>query len=96
MKLDSNGYLHPNLFGVEDGECYLCGVMGNTHRHEPLRASNRQKSKELGLWMPLCPPCHRQVHANRKLELRLKQEAQKLYQNNYGDDFLNRFGKNYL
>lgn len=96
MSIDRNGYLHPNLFGSEDGECYVCGVMGMCNRHEPLRGPDRQKSKHLGLWFHCCPPCHRRIHSNRQLELKYKQEAQRLYQEHYGDDFLNVFGKNYL
>ena len=96
MKLDSNGYMHPNLFGSEDGECYICKTVGPTARHEIFGASNRQKSKRLGEWISVCPRCHEMAHRDSTLRRKLQQEGQRRYQEVYGDDFLAIWGRNYL
>ena len=50
-----------------------------------------------GLWINVCPECHRKIHANQLDYLWLKEAAQRLYEAEYGhDDWMWRYGKNYL
>lgn len=91
--------------------CYVCGKRGDTQLHEVFYGqSNRSKSKEDGMVVPLCYTCHHGsnfgVHFNKELDLRLKQQAEKIWIDNYTDKelnyndrinlFIKRFGKNYL
>ena len=97
--MDRNGY-NDSIFDTEYGVCYMCGAYGDTARHEVFGASNRSKSKEYGLWVNLCASCHMysplSVHRNAKMRLKLQQEGQRLYQEKVGDDFMQKFGRNYL
>lgn len=86
--------------------CYLCGreKCGGEYialeRHHVMNGNpNRKKAEQYGLWVYLCPPCHRKVHAEFALRYHLKQTAQREAMKTYGwnfDDFRRIFGKNYL
>ena len=92
--MDRNGY-NPSLFDTEQGQCYLCKRFGDTARHEVYGASSRRYSKALGMWVNLCPTCHRIEHAENNEEL--KKEGQRLFEREYGHQrFIGVFGRNYL
>ncbi len=77
---NKNGY-NPSLFETEDGTCYLCGTVTDTARHEVFHGPNRQNSKAHGMWLCLCPECHRKVHREDNGEyLFLKEAAQELWE----------------
>lgn len=101
VELDKNGYA-PSIIQVDTSYCYLCGRRDRKlDRHEVWGASNRQKSKEDGLWVMLChDECHLNgVHAKRNLREQLSQIAQARAMKVYGwsaDDFIARYGKNWL
>ena len=64
---------------------------------------NRQKSIDDGCCVYLCGKHHNQsnagVHFNHELDTRLKQAMQKQWMIHYNkkiDDFIKRYGKNYL
>ena len=87
--------------------CCLCGSTYMLTIHEVFYGtSNRKKSKEDGMTVPLCGGCHSAVHSNDKLDLRLKQNAEKIWIETYTDSslpmedrielFIERYGKNYL
>jgi hypothetical protein len=101
--LDRNGYSASLLFGHGPNQCYLCRQYGHAERHEVFGSANRQKSKELGLWVHLCEECHRTgeraVHRVGTVSRSLKREAQMAAQSFYGwtaDKFREQFGKSYL
>lgn len=102
VEMTRNGYA-PSIMGTTDGLCYLCENYTHTERHEIFGGSNRTKSKALGLWVCLCPACHRTgayaVHQNKyvadKLHREGQQEAMCIYDWSV-DEFRRRFGKNYL
>lgn len=94
-----NGY-GKSLFPTEDGECFICGYVGDTARHEVLHGANRSLSKKFGLWIAVCPRCHRNIHAedNGKY-LYLKESAEERFLHEYNvsiDEFISIFGRNYL
>ena len=63
-KLDRNGY-SKSIMATTAGECYLCGYVGETARHEVFYGTGtRALSKRYGLWVNLCPRCHAEVHAH--------------------------------
>lgn len=100
--LDKNGYA-PSILTTEQGKCYLCENCTHTERHEIFGGSNRTKSKALGLWVNLCPHCHRtgenSVHLNSQTMQLLKRIGQSNAMETYDwstEEFRKRFGKNYI
>jgi hypothetical protein len=102
--LDRNGYA-PSIVQFQMDWCWQCGKRFPDYleRHEVYGAANRAKSKRLGLWVHLCPECHRTgkkaVHSSCESALKLKQAAQTAAMEEYGwntDDFIREIGKNYL
>ena len=75
-----------------------------THRHEAFfGARNRQKSIEDGLVVFLTPELHnasnRGVHFNREFDLMIKRAAERVWLDYYHkeiDDFIKKYGRNYL
>ncbi|MBR5202901.1 MAG: hypothetical protein IKW45_06520 [Clostridia bacterium] len=74
-----------------------------SHRHEVFFNSNRQKSIEDGLVVFLTPQQHNlskeSVHYNREFDLKLKKIAEQAWLDYYGktiEDFIKRYGRNYL
>lgn len=94
--MDRNGY-NPNLFGSEDGKCWMCGNITDTNRHELFRGKNRANSKEHGLWIALCPRCHKLAHKHDyEEELHRIGEVMFLHNKHTVDEFMEIFGRNYL
>lgn len=84
-------------------ECYVCGTTQNIHIHEVFFGKNRKKSIEDGCCVYLCGKHHNQsnegVHFNHKLDLLLKKQMEVYwlkYYNKTVEDFIKRYGKNYL
>lgn len=98
-KLDKNGYAE-SIIGAESHFCYYCGRYGDTARHEIFGSSNRQQSKADGLWVSLCPYCHKWEHEGGGLErdgVTLKQIGQMAYERTHTrEEFIKRYGRNYL
>ena len=98
--MDRNGY-NPSILQDDLTYCYCCGrTCEKLDRHEIFGGPNRQKSKELGLWVMLChDSCHLNgVHAFPKKYEYLKQKAQRIAMKRYGwttEDFIREFGRNY-
>lgn len=74
-----------------------------SHRHEIFFGKNRKKSIEDGLVVFLTPELHNMsnlgVHFNADFDLKLKEEGQlawKKYYDATNEDFIKRYGKNYL
>ena len=83
--------------------CYLCGSYRMIEWPHIFGASNRKKSTQYGLVVPLCRSCHNEppngVHHNANTNRRLKTTAQQKAMEHYGwdvDTFRSKFGKNYL
>ena len=85
-------------------ECYITGSTYNLHKHHIFGGTaNRRLSEKDGLWIWLREDWHDLsdygVHFNKKLDLKLKKMAQKKWQEYYKkttEDFIKRYGKNYL
>ena len=83
--------------------CYVCNSSVNIHIHEVYYGKNRKKSIEDGCCVYLCGKHHNQsndgVHFNHKLDLELKKQMELYwlkYYNKTTDDFIKRYGRNYL
>lgn len=99
VKLDKNGYA-PSVYG-EVERCALCGRTDRVlHRHEAYHGPYRTKSKNLGLWIPLCDLCHEKLHhKGGGYDLLVKSMVQNKAMEHYEwtvEDFRQRFGKSYL
>lgn len=82
-------------------ECMICGLPYVEHHHIFYGTANRKISDRYGYIIPLCKRHHtgdEGVHFNRKLDLELKEMAQKHFEQHYGtrEDFIKTFGRNYL
>lgn len=82
--------------------CFVCGARAS-EKHHCIHSINRAKADNFGLFVGLCPNCHRTsnkaVHGRdgHTLDLALKQIAQRKFEERYGHDmFMQEFGKNYL
>lgn len=85
-------------------ECFFCMRERGLERHHCLHGTaNRRLAEEDGLWVWLCPECHRGtygIHGKNGAgrDLTLKQAAQVAYmmQGHTEDDFRNRYGSSYI
>lgn len=82
-------------------ECYVCGTTINLNDHHIFFGSaNRKQSEKYGMKVWLCVEHHTGnsgVHFNKDLDRRLKQMAQKHFEQTHTrDEFRRIFGKNYL
>lgn len=79
--------------------CFLCSA---THvpleKHEVFHGTaNRQKSKDYGMVVSLCPRCHRLVHSDRNVDRRLQALVQAMWESkgHSREEWMNIFHKNY-
>lgn len=94
-----------NRFSIlqKEKKCYVCGTSQNINIHEVYFGKNRKKSIEDGCCVYLCGRHHNQsnagVHFNKELDQQLKQDMEyqwMYYYNKSIDDFIKRYGRNYL
>ena len=84
--------------------CYVCGKQSNLHLHHVIFGQNRKKADEDGLTVYLCYDHHEGtngVHGKNghELDSQLKKEAELVwckYYNKTKEDFIKRYGRNYL
>lgn len=87
-----------------DGECYLCGKWASLERHHVFYGIGlRKQSEKYGAVVNLCHDCHNEppggVHFDQEIDVWLKGVFQKKLMALYDwttDDFISRFGRNYL
>ena len=100
-QLDSNGYA-PSIIQTDTSHCWFCGRNDQKlDRHEPFNGAFRQKSKAYGMWVVLCHErCHMgKAHKDAGSERTMKRIVQARAMHYYDwntEDFIARFGKNWL
>lgn len=82
-------------------KCYFCGQTQNLNLHHVVGGTARRKiSDQEGLVVWLCNKHHTSsegVHRNRELDLILKREAQRKYEETHTrEEFISKFRRNYL
>ncbi len=84
-------------------KCYECGSCSNLQVHHCWHGSNRKLADEDGLTVYLCQRCHRRLHndknLSRDLDIKYMTIAEKAYLEFYNktiEEFIERYGKNYL
>lgn len=77
--------------------CYICNNAKKKDLHEIFEGSNRQKSMQWGLVIPICRKCHELWKIDKELKLRIREEAkEKFYELYSKEKFLKEFGKFYI
>ena len=82
-------------------QCYVCGSTKNINIHEIYFGKNRQNSIKNGFCAYLCGKHHNLsnegVHFNKELDLKLKRECQRKYEETHTrQEFMNIIKRNYL
>ena len=84
-------------------ECFKCHTTQNLHKHHVFYGTaNRKISEQDGCFVYLCQYHHTGgggVHSDREFDLNLKRECEKAWLVTYDkteNDFIQRYGKNYL
>ena len=86
----------------EEKQCYITGQENcNLERHHCLNGTHqRKKAEQDGLWVWLTPQIHFYIHntiEGHDLLWELKKEAQRVYEKEHTrEEFIKRYGKNYL
>lgn len=85
-------------------QCYVCGAKYNLHLHHIIFGKNRKKADQDGLTVWLCYDHHEGTYGvhgkyGHSLDMQLKCRAEiswLKYYNKTIEDFIKRYGKNYL
>lgn len=82
-------------------ECYITGATDGTVKHHIYAGGRRKASDKWGCWVWLRWDWHNGasygVHFNKELDLKLKRECQKRFEELYGHEkFMEVFGKSWL
>lgn len=93
--------MRKSLLTTDFTTCYICGRPAECVHHIFAGTGRRKISEREGFIVPLCNECHnmsdRAVHFNRELDLRLKREAQTVYEKSHTrEEFIQLVGRNYL
>lgn len=102
-RLDNNRYA-PSILQWNPGEqCAFCGAEHvEVVRHEIFQGvGRREKCKQYGLWITVCPRCHSYIHNNPrdKQVQELDEQAQHQAMQKYGwtvEQWIAFMGKNYI
>jgi hypothetical protein len=90
-----------SILDTDKSRCYVCNRNNWIEKHHIYGASNRNKSELNGFTVYLCHYCHNEppngVHFNRELDLKLKRDCQKKYEETHTrEEFRNLIGRSYL
>ena len=85
--------------------CYVCGETHNLHKHHVMKGTrNRDKAEKDGLWVYLCYDHHEGTYGvhgklGHELDIYLIKQAEERWLKHYNktiEDFIERYGRNYL
>lgn len=83
--------------------CFFCGRSDRLEKHHAIHGTaNRKKAEALGLWVWLCPECHRGtngVHGKNghEKDMAVKMAAEYAFLKSHSmDEWMREIGKNYL
>jgi len=92
-KLESERY---SILTDDLKHCYICRSK-KEDLHEVFGGSNRKKSIEWGLVIPICRKCHTEIDINQELKEKYQKEAQMIFEERYSHElFMTEFKKNYI
>ena len=88
---------------MQEGKyCYLCGRTDALEKHHVFFGyPGRRHSDEHGLWVWLCPECHRtgkhSAHLDYQTNVNLKKDGQRAFELTHTrSEFMDIFGRNWL
>ena len=77
--------------------CYICEKNKKRDLHEIFGGSNRQKSMEWGLVIPICGECHDKWKFDKELRQTYQGQAQEIFEEKYSHElFMKEFRKNFI
>lgn len=77
--------------------CYICNKKKKDDLHEIFGGTNRQKSMQWGLVIPICRECHTKWDTDKSLRRMIQQKAKEEFiKRNTKEKFREEFGKNYV
>ena len=77
--------------------CFICNKNKKDDLHEIFGGSNRQKSMQWGLVIPICRECHTKWDTDKSLRRMIQQKAKEEFiKRNTKEKFREEFGKNYV
>ena len=84
--------------------CFVCGTINNLHLHHIIFGNNRKNADKDGLVVYLCYNHHEGTYGvhgkyGHSLDMQLKTLAERKWLEYYNkdiDDFIKRYGRNYL
>lgn len=93
-KLEKNRY---SVFTNDLERCIICRKK-KEHIHEIFFGSCRQRSIKLGMCIPLCFSCHKEMHSNYEWQEYWHIKGQQYFEKNIGSkaEFIKIFGKSYI
>lgn len=91
-KLENNRY---SIIVDNMNYCVECGKKRDD-LNEIFPGRNRQNSMKYGLVIPMCRSCHRKYTDNRELQLKWMKIGQKAFEDNYDEEFIKIFRRNYI
>lgn len=76
--------------------CYICNKHKKEDLHEVFGGSNRKKSMQWGMVIPICRTCHADWDINEELRAKIQTEAQEIFEKKNGHElFMTEFKKDY-
>lgn len=90
--------LERNRFSIITNNLDYCIICGQKKQdlNEIYPGRNRQNSMKYGLVMPMCRRCHTEYTNSREMQLKWMKIGQKAFQQNYDEEFIDIFKRNYL
>lgn len=91
-----------SILPTAKGICFVCKAVYPTQEHHIFQGANRSAADRFGLWVNLCPVCHRRAHEHPKefeKKYHLKQIAQLAAMREYKwttEQFRELFRKSYI
>ena len=81
-----------------EDECFFCKTTRALSTHHVVNGGgNRANSERYGLTVRLCAKHHEMIHQDQKLDVALKQYAQRAFEQEYShEEWMQVFHKNYL
>lgn len=88
----------------ESKSCFFCGSERQLERHHCMKAQNRKRAEQQGLWVWLCMDCHRGTYGvhgkyGHEKDVALKKAAEYAWLKTYNktiEDWIKEYGKNWL
>ena len=95
--------LEKSIIPNNDKYCYLCKQRGlyieGTDSHHCLFGNKKKYADDDGLTVQLCHRHHMRLHSQQEHQIELKQLAERVWLEHYDktiEDWINRYGKNFL